>query len=96
MTNIEATSRIRAILERTQRPDYMCIDRQSLADREALNLAIEALEKQIPKIVRIEQEHHKYRHVFLCPNCNRMDVGDVGKWHYCPICGQALKMEDET
>ena len=46
MTNIEAASRIQAILERTQMPDYICIDRQSLADREALNLAIEVLKAQ--------------------------------------------------
>ena len=70
---------------------------QAIRIAEALQMGIDALEKQVPKIVRIGHEYlNKYRHVFYCPNCKHMDVGDVEKWHYCPLCGQALKMEGET
>lgn len=63
----------------------------------AIDGAIDALEKRVAKKVRIGHEYlNKYRHVFYCPNCKHMDVGDVEKWHYCPLCGQALKMEGET
>ena len=54
--------------------------------KEALRMAIEALEKQIPKKVRIEH-HPIYGRATFCPNCNRMDVEC---WSYCPDCGQAI------
>lgn len=54
--------------------------------REALQVAIAALEKQIPKKVRTEH-HPKYGRATFCPNCNRMDVES---WFYCPDCGQAI------
>lgn len=53
---------------------------------DAFEMAIEALEKQIPKKVR--REHHpKYGRATFCPNCSRMDVEC---WFYCPDCGQAI------
>ena len=56
----------------------------------ALEMALEALEKQIPMKIRIEREHPIYGYASFCPNCNRMDVGG---WSYCPDCGQAIAME---
>ena len=58
----------------------------------AIDAAIEALEKQIPKKVCIEHAHPKYGYASFCPYCYRMDVRG---WSYCPDCGQALKMEGE-
>ena len=56
----------------------------------ALEMAVEALEKQIPMKIRIEREHPVYGYASFCPNCNRMDVGGLP---YCPDCGQAITME---
>lgn len=62
----------------------------------AIDGAIDALEKQVPKIVRIKYAHPKYEYygyASFCPNCNRVVAEG---WSYCPDCGQALKMEGET
>ena len=64
--------------------------------RKALDMAIEALEKQVAKKVRIKYANPKYEYygyASFCPNCNRVVAEG---WSYCPDCGQALKMEDET
>lgn len=55
-------------------------------DEWAVEIAVKAMEKQIPKKVRIEH-HPKYGRATFCPNCNRMDVEC---WSYCPDCGQAI------
>ena len=47
---------------------------------EALNMAIEALEKQIPK------KPTKTRSEIVCPTCKTL----VGSSPYCRYCGQAL------
>ena len=52
----------------------------------AVEIAVNAMQKQIPKKVRIEH-HPKYGRATFCPNCNRMDVEC---WSYCPDCGQAI------
>lgn len=51
---------------------------------EALNMAIEALEKQIPKKPR------KTRSEIVCPTCNTL----VGSSPYCRYCGQAIDWSD--
>lgn len=62
----------------------------------AVEMAVDALEKQIPKKVRIKYANPKYEYygyASFCPNCNRVVAEG---WSYCPDCGQALKMEGET
>ena len=51
---------------------------------EALNMAIEALEKQIPK------KPTKTRNEIVCPTCKTL----VGSSPYCRYCGQALDGSD--
>ncbi len=57
---------------------------------EALGMAIEALEKQIPK----EPENNISMHI--CPTCKGMDIeqyhelGGVTYLKHCPDCGQAI------
>ena len=55
--------------------------------REALMIALKSIDKQIPKKVRIEHNIPRYGYASFCPKCNRMDVG---LFHCCPTCGQAL------
>ena len=83
MTNKEAIEQLRERLAitdcRQQIPEYY----------EAIELAVEALEKQIPKkpIDNIEREW------FECPTCGRVIVTYyAGERHHCK-CGQALNWE---
>ena len=61
----------------------------------AYNLAIQALEKQIPK--KVKQYNDKsifiYEGVFYCPSCQEnVSMDDV----YCCQCGQSLDWEEES
>lgn len=57
---------------------------------EHLDIAIKAMEKQIPK--KVEEIHVDE---YFCPTCgseNPCDDGKIGD-KYCPNCGQALEVE---
>ena len=57
--------------------------------REALDMAIEALEKQVPK----KPIDNNEREWFECPTCGRVIVTYyAGERHHCK-CGQALNWE---
>ena len=62
---------------------------------EALDMAIEALEKQIPKKVILGYDEHDS---ICCPNCKgelmSMDWYDHWKCNYCEVCGQTLDWSD--
>ena len=90
MTYEEAIERIKCILKNNS---------FTKADKNALKLTIEALEKQIPKkpiqanyIVKVngvdtlldENEFTK------CPSCTYKDIEVKHGQKYCHICGQAL------
>ncbi len=65
---------------------------------EALNLAIEALEKQIPKKPDYEGDGYDENGILIydraiCPCCGNDDFEyDINNWgcKFCPDCGQAL------
>ena len=60
---------------------------------EATKLAIEALEKQIPKKPTEKNEIEDgvfYRLDFLCPACKNATIGQPYKPNYCKHCGQKL------
>lgn len=57
--------------------------------REAKNMAIQALEKQIPKKVLSTQD----KEFALCPCCNGKGLSDKQK--YCDNCGCKLDWSDE-
>ena len=63
--------------------------------RTALDLAIGALEKQIPKkpIIREAEDSFGYVKHILCPNCEKIDFGHERPC-FCRICGQAIDWED--
>lgn len=59
---------------------------------QAFKLAIEALEKQIPKKPVLE---NRYIGHYNCPICNEDCTYDtVFKYPYCPFCGQAIDWSD--
>lgn len=71
-----------------------CLDLISILDnpelKKALEMAKEALVKQIPeKPVISEEQHIRYVTAFECPVCNGKFTG-FGVAKYCYHCGQAI------
>lgn len=62
------------------------------AQSEAYQIAINALEKQIPKKPIIET--YRYTTLFICPYCERKQ-GIKYKQYHCIECGQKLDWSDE-
>ena len=62
---------------------------------EAVDMAIEALEKQMPKKTLAPELGISPRHPIIipCGNCG-MELADR-MWGYCPWCGQAISWEGE-
>ena len=105
MTDSEAKAMIEAYMECDRRKNDVAYEKQCHKDcdncklcyaqgtvgehREAMNMAIKALEKQIPKKI---VKHDK------CPVCNN---GQSTTWYYvgasyCEYCGQKLSWESDT
>ena len=63
--------------------------------REASKLAIQALEKQIPKKpIKSENQVVRYVNTYYCPICELGITGtNIAKW--CYHCGQAIDWSDE-
>ena len=59
-------------------------------DVDVFNMAIEALEKQIPKEPKIEQI--KYGSIAKCPTCDKLCYG----FDYCIGCGQRMNWSDNN
>lgn len=62
---------------------------------EALDVAIQALEKQIPKKpIKSEKQVVRYVNTYYCPTCELEITGtNIAKW--CYHCGQKLDWSDE-
>ncbi|MDO5399311.1 MAG: hypothetical protein Q4G33_15460 [bacterium] len=65
-----------------------------------INIAIEALEKQLPKKPEYEADGYDDNGQLLydtayCPNCRHEFEVDYDATDYCPNCGQALDWSDE-
>ena len=84
MTDIEA----KTILER----DLNCLKQnKALPDSiEAMEIAINALEKQIPKKPIFSED----KQFALCPFCDMKGLTD--KQEYCDDCGQAIDWSDSN
>ena len=63
---------------------------------EKVNLALEALEKRIPKkpIIRKTEDYFGYVEYIICPNC---EIVEFGHEHpcFCKLCGQAIDWSDD-
>ena len=59
-------------------------------DAEPFDMAIEALEKQNPKHVKVKYDKRYKKIIYFCPVC-----GDItGGYKYCSECGQLLSYEE--
>ena len=68
-------------------------------DAPALEMAINALEKQIPKKPTYEGDGYAPDGMFIwgewiCPCCGRRYEVDYDDYDYCPDCGQKLDWSD--
>ena len=64
---------------------------------EAIDVAIKALEKQIPKKPPVVNRPSIFIKVPVCPNCSTSEHYQplYGKTKYCSNCGQKLDWSDE-
>ncbi len=86
MTEIEAIKQLKDILgECTESEEAVCYITD--VDAPALEMAINALEKQIPKKPKTDDRYVMY----ICPCCN--DFIKVNH-NYCPNCGHKLDWSD--
>ena len=66
----------------------------SRAGKAAIDAAVEALEKQIPKKpTQTGEQHIRYSMNYVCPLCGNHFSG-TGIASYCYHCGQALDWND--
>ena len=78
--------------------DY-CTPAETNEDVELAGIAVEALEKQIPKKFEIDGYYPKDR---VCPRCfedfTKTDARcqDYEPWRYCPSCGQAIDWSESN
>lgn len=81
------------------------VENHKIAENHCRKLAIEALEKQIPKkpIVKSYFCHYVNYQDFLCPYCRNHIILKVDgnfiagkKQQYCPNCGQALDWSEQN
>ena len=61
---------------------------------QASNMAIQALEKQIPKKLIRHMRLPDKKHSYLCPTCNRLYWDKVFISECCDSCGQIFDVEE--
>ena len=84
-----------------QRDLQIQLENKALPDGiEAIQIAIQALEKQIPKKPTYEGDGYAPDGTFvfdewICPCCETRYEVDYDDYDYCPNCGQKLDLEDD-
>ena len=99
MTESEAIKNLKDILDEcTESEEDVCY----VTDVNApdLEMAIKALEKQIPKKLTYEGDGYAPDGTFIwgewiCPCCGRRYEVDYDDYDYCPDCGQKLDWSNE-
>ena len=85
MTNSEAIKILESIDNADEMDEELC---------QAYNMAIEALEKQIPKKPDYEGDAYYDGEIvidtWICPNCEKDYEVDYDDYDYCPYCGQHI------
>ena len=98
MTIDEAIQNLKEILDEcTESEDAVCYITN--VDSTALEMAINALEKQIPKNPTYDGDGYAPDGTFIwgewiCPCCGRRCKVEYDDYDYCPDCGQKLDWSD--
>lgn len=93
MENKEAIEALKLINLSRVHPFYSWEEMKDVRD-----VAISALEKQIPKKPVITNDGffngQPIYDTWGCPNCGKVNETGFEDYEYCPICGQALDWSD--
>lgn len=93
MTNEEAIKDLKNLLEHADAVGF------AGSEIEALEIAIEAIEKQILKKPDLEGDGYYNGELiidtWICPSCGMKYEIDVDDYEFCPHCGQALYWSNE-
>ena len=96
MKNKEAAERIRLILKRTEKPAILPITPEELADREALEMAADALDALEYKDIRDDPEAQECGNCkyYVTPYiCQKTDM----RWHTRhAVCGEFVRRADNA
>ena len=69
-------------------------------EHEAVSVAIEALEKQIPKKPDYEGDGYWNGELvydtWICPHCEKKYEVDYEEYDFCPNCGQAIDWSEDN
>ncbi len=76
-------------------------ERNAILITKALNMAVEALEKQIPKKPNLsgdscDKDGNLIYDTYDCPSCHTSYEMEYEKYDHCPSCGQALDWSEEV
>lgn len=72
-------------------------ERRAILITVALNMAVKALEKQIPKKPKYKPKKEGLITTnYKCPSCGCRRLGHTKEIAYCPDCGQALDWSDSN
>ena len=99
MTENEAIKNLKDILDEcTESEEAVCY--VTYVNAPDLEMAIKALEKQIPKKPTYEGDGYAPDGMFIwgewiCPCCGRRYEVDYDDYDYCPDCGQKLDWSNE-
>ena len=95
MTEIEAKKEFKERLELIEK----CYRGEVEDYKQALELGVKALEKQIPKKATLECDGYSDGHLvydtWICPLCEKRYEVDYDDYDYCPNCGQKIDWGDE-
>lgn len=77
------------------------LENHKIAENHCRKLAIEALEKQIPKKPDFEGDGYDDNgnliyDTWICPCCEKQYELDYDDYKFCPDCGQALDWSDNN
>ena len=95
MTEIEAKKEFKERLELIEK----CYRGEVEDYKQALELGVKALEKQIPKKPIYEGDGYSDGHLvydtWICPLCEKRYEVDYDDYDYCQNCGQKIDWSDE-
>ena len=100
MTESEAVEKLKNMRLFMQITDKNSEHKFAEDDYKANEMAIQALEKQIPKKPTYEGDGYAPDGTFvldewICPCCETRYEVDYDDYDYCPNCGQKLDLEDD-